>query len=183
MSLFVIYFGTDRRYDDMAHHEILMGPRYEGLLDDIFRQKTPRRRISRCTCTARRQPIRRSRRRAATAGTCLSPVPHLGGATDWAKASVPYRDAIIEYLERALSAGPQSAHCDRARCRPALLSRRAQQPPRQRVLGRADCSRSQRGSVPTTGARTFRTCISSARARIPAPAFQACSARERSSRT
>ena len=39
MSLFVIYFGTDRRYDDIAHHEILMGPRYEGLLDDIFRRK------------------------------------------------------------------------------------------------------------------------------------------------
>src|SRR6476646_4957376 len=40
MSLFVMYFGTDRKYDDVAHHEILMGPRYRGLLDDIFTHKT-----------------------------------------------------------------------------------------------------------------------------------------------
>jgi phytoene desaturase len=40
MSLFVIYFGTDRRYEHMAHHEILMGPRYKGLLDEIFTRKT-----------------------------------------------------------------------------------------------------------------------------------------------
>ena len=32
MSLFVIYFGTDRKYENMAHHEIIMGPRYRGLL-------------------------------------------------------------------------------------------------------------------------------------------------------
>jgi len=30
----------------------------------------------------------------------LSPVPHLGGRTDWAQASAPYRDAIIRYLEQ-----------------------------------------------------------------------------------
>ena len=40
MSLFVIYFGTNRLYDDIAHHEILMGPRYEGLLHEIFRKTT-----------------------------------------------------------------------------------------------------------------------------------------------
>jgi phytoene desaturase len=38
MSLVVIYFGTDRRYTDteLAHHNIILGPRYEGLLKDIF---------------------------------------------------------------------------------------------------------------------------------------------------
>ena len=39
MSLFVIYFGTDRQYHNIAHHEILMGPRYRGLVDDIFKRK------------------------------------------------------------------------------------------------------------------------------------------------
>ena len=29
----------------------------------------------------------------------LSPVPHLGGETDWARAAKPYRDAIMAYLE------------------------------------------------------------------------------------
>ena len=40
MSLFVWYFGTNRRYDDVSHHTILLGPRYKGLLDDIFRHHT-----------------------------------------------------------------------------------------------------------------------------------------------
>ncbi len=32
ISLFVLYFGTNRRYEQMAHHEIIMGPRYKGLM-------------------------------------------------------------------------------------------------------------------------------------------------------
>jgi phytoene desaturase len=99
MSLFVIYFGTDRRYEDMAHHEILMGPRYEGLLDDIFRRKTLADDFSlylhRPTATdASLAPP------GCDSWYVLSPVPHLGGSTDWARASQPYRDSIIRYLEQ-----------------------------------------------------------------------------------
>ena len=37
MSLFVLYFGTDRSYADrVAHHTVVFGPRYRALLDDIF---------------------------------------------------------------------------------------------------------------------------------------------------
>lgn len=36
MSLFVWYFGTNRQYPDVAHHTILLGPRYKELLTDIF---------------------------------------------------------------------------------------------------------------------------------------------------
>ena len=39
MSLFVWYFGTNRRYEDVYHHMILLGPRYTGLLKDIFTRK------------------------------------------------------------------------------------------------------------------------------------------------
>jgi phytoene desaturase len=98
MSLFVIYFGTDRRYDHMAHHEILMGPRYRGLLDDIFKRKVLAEDFSlylhRPTATDHS---------LAPAGCdswyVLSPVPHLGGSTDWREQARPYRDAIIKYLE------------------------------------------------------------------------------------
>ena len=49
MSLFVLYFGTDIAYDDVAH-TILFGPRYKGLLDDIFKGVNfPT--ISACICT------------------------------------------------------------------------------------------------------------------------------------
>src|SRR5262249_1680807 len=38
MSLFVLYFGTDRLYRDrLAHHTVLFGPRYRELLHEIFR--------------------------------------------------------------------------------------------------------------------------------------------------
>ena len=36
MSLFVLYFGTRRRYPDLAHHTVLFGPRYRDLLREIF---------------------------------------------------------------------------------------------------------------------------------------------------
>jgi phytoene desaturase len=101
MSLFVVYFGTNRRYDHVAHHEILMGPRYRGLLDEIFTAKSLAEDFSlylhRPTAT---DPS------LAPPGCdsfyVLSPVPHLGGTTDWTTAAQPYRDAIMGHLERTL---------------------------------------------------------------------------------
>jgi phytoene desaturase len=99
MSLFVIYFGTDRRYDEIAHHEILMGPRYEGLLNDIFKRK----RLADDFSLYLHRPTATDPSLAPSgcdSWYVLSPVPHLGGSTDWTQASGPYRDAIIRYLER-----------------------------------------------------------------------------------
>ncbi|MEO1119149.1 MAG: phytoene desaturase family protein, partial [Pseudomonadota bacterium] len=39
MSLFVWYFGTNRRYEDVDHHMILLSERYRELLVDIFDRK------------------------------------------------------------------------------------------------------------------------------------------------
>lgn len=99
MSLFVIYFGTDRQYSNIAHHEILMGPRYRGLVQDIFKNKVLAEDFSlylhRPTATDSS---------LAPAGCdswyVLSPVPHLGGKTDWREQARPYRDRIIKYLEQ-----------------------------------------------------------------------------------
>ncbi len=99
MSLFVIYFGTNRRYENIAHHEILMGPRYRGLVDDIFRRKHLPEDFSlylhRPTAT---DPSLAPE--GCDSWYVLSPVPHLGGTTDWKQHAKPYRDSIIEYLER-----------------------------------------------------------------------------------
>ena len=99
MSLFVIYFGTDRRYQDIAHHEILMGPRYEGLLHDIF----DRKHLAQDFSLYLHRPTATDPSLAppgCDSWYVLSPVPHLGGKTDWASASEAYRDAIMAYLER-----------------------------------------------------------------------------------
>ncbi len=98
MSLFVLYFGTDRRYEGMAHHEILMGPRYRPLLDDIFTRK----RLADDFSLYLHRPTATDRTLAPEGCDCwyvLSPVPHLGGDTDWTTATRPYRDAIVRYLE------------------------------------------------------------------------------------
>jgi phytoene desaturase len=36
-SLFVVHFGVKGDYPEVAHHSILFGPRYKGLLDDIYK--------------------------------------------------------------------------------------------------------------------------------------------------
>jgi len=36
-GLFVVHFGVEGTFDHIAHHTILFGPRYEGLLDDIYK--------------------------------------------------------------------------------------------------------------------------------------------------
>ncbi len=98
MSLVVIYFGTDRRYEDIAHHEILMGPRYEGLLENIFTDKT----LSKDFSLYLHRPTATDPSLAppgCDSFYVLSPVPHLGGDTDWRTAARPYRDRIMAHLE------------------------------------------------------------------------------------
>ena len=38
-GLFVWYFGTKKKYEELPHHTILVGPRYKEHLDDIFKHK------------------------------------------------------------------------------------------------------------------------------------------------
>ncbi|MDQ3181543.1 MAG: phytoene desaturase family protein, partial [Acidobacteriota bacterium] len=78
MSLFVIYFGTNRQYENMAHHEIILGRRYRGLLQDIFDKKILAKDFSlylhRPTATDKSLAPE-----GCDSWYVLSPVPHLGG--------------------------------------------------------------------------------------------------------
>ncbi len=98
MSLFVIYFGTNRRYENVAHHEIIMGERYRDLLDEIFVNKT----LAEDFSLYLHRPTATDKSLApdgCDSWYVLSPVPHLGGDIDWKTAAKPYRDSIIKYLE------------------------------------------------------------------------------------
>lgn len=101
MSLVVIYFGTKKLYRDegrLAHHNIILGERYEGLLADIFKRKVLPDDFS----LYLHMPTMTDPSTAPEgheAFYVLSPVPHLGADVDWAQAARPYRDAIMQFLE------------------------------------------------------------------------------------
>ncbi len=99
MGLFLIYFGTNRTYPDLAHHTIILGPRYQGLLDDIFNKKV----LAPDFSLYLHAPTRTDPSLAPAGHECfyiLSPVPHLGGKIDWDREKRRYADAILESLEK-----------------------------------------------------------------------------------
>lgn len=99
MSLFVVYFGTDCRYEQMAHHEIIMGPRYRELMRDIFQRKH----LAEDFSLYLHRPTATDPSLAPPGCDCwyaLSPVPNLDSETDWKAMAKPYRDAIIQFLEQ-----------------------------------------------------------------------------------
>jgi phytoene desaturase len=104
MSLFVWYFGTRRRYPDVEHHTILLGPRYRGLLGDIFKGKALAGDMSlylhRPTATdpSLAPP-------GCDAFYVLSPVAHLDAKIDWATQAEPYRQAIERRLSQTILPG------------------------------------------------------------------------------
>jgi phytoene desaturase len=108
MGLFVWYFGTSRQYQDVPHHMMVLGPRYKGLLTDIFKRHKLADDFSlylhRPTAT---DPA------LAPAGCdtfyVLSPVPHLDSGTDWPTFAETYRAAIAESLEASVLPGLRDA--------------------------------------------------------------------------
>jgi phytoene desaturase len=100
MSLFVIYFGTKRLYRDqgLAHHNIILGERYKGLLTDIFNDLE----LASDFSLYLHMPTLTDPSIAPEGHEnfyVLSPVPHLGSGVDWEKKARPYRDAIMNFLE------------------------------------------------------------------------------------
>jgi phytoene desaturase len=110
MGLFVSYFGTRGTrgmWPDVAHHEILMGPRYKGLLSDIF----DRKHLSDDFSLYLHRPTVTDPSLAPDgddAWYVLSPVPHLGGDTDWASVHEAYTARIIDYLDARYLPGLKS---------------------------------------------------------------------------
>ncbi len=103
MSLFVLYFGTDRTYrEEVVHHTVIFGPRYEELLRDIFKgHKLPEDFSLYLHAPTVTDPSLAPE--GCEAFYVLSPVPHLGNADiDWEKVGPIYAERILAYLERWL---------------------------------------------------------------------------------
>ncbi|MDQ6634722.1 MAG: phytoene desaturase family protein [Gemmatimonadota bacterium] len=108
MGLFVGYFGTATQHPGIAHHTILLGPRYRGLLDDIFR-----RRVLADDFSLYVHAPTRSDPTMAPAGHdafyVLSPVPNLRSGTRWAEVRDEYFDRLLESIETRLLPGLRSS--------------------------------------------------------------------------
>ena len=105
MSLFVLYFGARGTWPDLAHHTILFGPRYAGLLREIFHGAALPDDFSlylhapTVTDPSLAPP-------GDSAFYVLSPVPHLGNAPlDWDGIAPAYADRILAALESSALPG------------------------------------------------------------------------------
>jgi phytoene desaturase len=104
MSLFVWYFGTHHRFEDVPHHQMVLGPRYEPLLADIFHRKHLADDFS----------LYLHRPTATDPGLAppghdtfyvLAPVPHLDSDVDWTARAEGFRQRIQQRLERTVMPG------------------------------------------------------------------------------
>jgi phytoene desaturase len=100
MSLFVAYFGVKRRHTQIAHHDILFGPRYKNHLHELFNGTSLPDDFS-LYLHAPTLTDPSVAPDGCEAFYVLSPVPHLGNASiDWSEEGPRYRDKILDYLEK-----------------------------------------------------------------------------------
>jgi len=98
-SLFVLHFGLKRPHPEIAHHTILFGPRYRGLIDEIYGKNA----LADDFSLYLHAPTTTDPDLAPPGCStfyALSPVPHLGVANiDWDVEGPRYADRILESLE------------------------------------------------------------------------------------
>ena len=101
MGLFVLYFGTKKKFTNIPHHLIWMGKRYEGLLNDIFKKKI----LAEDFSLYLHRPTATDTQMAPKGCDCfyvLSPVPNLLSKINWKKEAESYKYKIIKALEETI---------------------------------------------------------------------------------
>lgn len=104
-SLFVVHFGTRGEWPDVPHHSILFGPRYEGLLNDIYAGNS----LASDPSIYLHHPTATDRSMAPAGHStfyALAPVPHLGKLDfDWQRDGEAYRETIFKIVEERMMPG------------------------------------------------------------------------------
>ena len=101
MGLFVLFFGTKKRYDDVAHHTIWMGKRFKSLLSDIFENK----KLSQDFSLYIHRPTATDSSFAPTGCDSfyvLCPVPNLLGKINWQSEGPKLSKRIIDALDKTI---------------------------------------------------------------------------------
>ncbi len=101
-SLFVLHLGLEGTFPDIPHHSILFGPRYEGLLGDIY----DRGRLAPDPALYLHHPTATDPSMAPPGCStfyALAPVPHMGRAPiDWERDGEAYAETILDTLAARL---------------------------------------------------------------------------------
>ncbi|WP_419729657.1 phytoene desaturase family protein [Lichenicola sp.] len=109
MGLFVLYFGTNRRFPGTVHHTILLGTRWKSLLDEVFGREA---RLPEDASVYLHRPSATDPTIAppgCDAFYVLAPVPNLQAPIDWAKAAPVMRDRVLQLLSERELPGLQSS--------------------------------------------------------------------------
>ena len=103
-GLFVWYFGTRGQYPDVPHHSVILGPRYRGLLDDIFKRKV----LAEDFSLYLHRPTETDPSLAPEGCDTfyvLAPVPHLDADVDWHSYAETFKERIRQRLEETMLPG------------------------------------------------------------------------------
>ena len=101
-SLFLVHFGVRGIFPEIAHHSILFGPRYQGLLTDIFENGV----LSEDFSLYLHHPSVNDPSMAPEGHStfyALCPVPHLGKfPADWSEVGPVLEERILSEIQRRL---------------------------------------------------------------------------------
>ena len=99
-SLVVIYFGTDRTYEEspLQHHNLVLGDRYKDLMGDIFKRKSIGRELGLYLHMPSRTDPTISPEGCGSFYV-LSLVPNLSGKIDWNDMMPSYTDKVLGFLQ------------------------------------------------------------------------------------
>lgn len=104
MGLYVLYLGARKRWDEVAHHTIILGDAYRDTLRDIFDRKIlptePSLYLHRPTATDPNMAPS-----GHDALYALLPVPNLQGNVEWTWAEPQLRARVLDILENSVLPG------------------------------------------------------------------------------
>ena len=111
MGLFVLFFGTKKKYNDIAHHTIWMTERFKSLLNDIFKNKI----LSKDFSLYIHRPTATDKSFApegCDSFYVLCPVPNLQGNINWDTESENLKERIINELSKTIMPNLQNVITD-----------------------------------------------------------------------
>ncbi len=179
-SLFVVHFGIEGTWPGIPHHMILFGPRYKGLLDDIYERGVLPAGFLDLPAPPDRDRSEHGAARARARSTRSSRWRIMGKlSVDWDEVGPQLEKRILDEVGRRLIPDIHDRIVTKFHYAPKRFRPRPQRPSRQRLQPGTDADPERLVPRPQPRRRDRRISTLSAQARIPGRAFPAWSAAPR----